>query len=113
MNTLFEMILSVVAFALVVFLIEFFSKAMDYRIKIQKIALNSYDYFRSKLRSNENWSCHLTNDWSEKGDFVLNLGVDLSTSKRQFLILNYLKKAPDGRGFRKGAKQLYRELIGM
>lgn len=113
MNTLFEMILTVVGFALVVFLIEFFSKAMDYRIMIQKIALNNFDYFLSKLRNNENWSCHLTNDGSKKGDFVLNLGVNISTSKRQFLILNYLKKAPDGRGFRKGAKQLYRELIGM
>ena len=113
MIAIFEMILTVVVIALIIFLIEYFSKAWDYRRKIQKIALNNFDYFKAELRNNEDWSFHLTNHWWEKGDFVIDLGLDLSTSKRQFLILNYLKKAPDGRGFRKGAKQLYRRLNGM
>ncbi len=113
MKTFIDMVLTVFCFALVVFLLDYFSKAKDYRRKIQKIAMNNYEFFVSELRNNPDWSFYLTKNSYDKGDFIIDLGLDLSTLKRQYLILNYLRKTPDGHGLRRGAKQLYRVLIGM
>ena len=60
MKTFIDMVLTVFCFALVVFLLDYFSKAKDYRRKIQKIAMNNYEFFVSELRNNPDWSFYLT-----------------------------------------------------
>ena len=112
MREFYEALLTFGTIALVIFLIEYFSKAKDYERKIQKIAVESYDYLLSVVRDNPDWRCYPTNKTWEDGDFKLDLGINLETKERQFLIMKYLRKTPEGGGLRKGAKQLYRELIG-
>lgn len=106
-----QTILPLIGFVLVVFITEYFSKAKYYQKKIRQQAINNNDMLISVLRHSPDWSFELSNI-DNGGDMRIDLGLNLETRKRQFLLLTFLNRGPNGGGFRKGVIKLYRELEG-
>lgn len=91
--------------------IDCYYYAKDYRRRIQKIAIKHLDELISILGSEpDRWGYYFTNDEHDKGDMLIDLGIDLSSKKRQFLVINFRQKGLDGRGLRKEVKFLYQEM---
>lgn len=111
MSVFLKTLLYTLLFIACIPVIDYYSYAKDYRRKIQRIAMNHFDELISVLGSEpDRWGYYLTSDEHEKGDMLIDLGIDLSSKKRQFLIINFRQKCPDGRGLRKEARFLYQEM---